>query len=515
MATSAFRSTTRRDTVGGAGRRSRSVSRFSRQDVEQETKTAPRGAAAAQLSEISLDDLALEFFSSSSSWNDNGSDGGAAGRRGRSVSRRGEIGRWASDTASSRRKSRSVSRTRGEASSRPAAAEGGGGGGRERGVSYSGRRRSLSVARHHISDSESEANHFHSSSNRSNPKAPANANGQMQATSKATASNNRKLRRTQSYKDLSISQDGYSSHSSALTDDELKSKDTHLGRNGFEKIIRPVFSQKKREPSIDGAGNGGLYEAMRQELRHAVEEIRTELNQVMGRNRSPVTRVHSLPTDNFETFQDDARTILDSRSSSAAEKPIRARKRSSDRHRMSRRLTEEAEKYLEDFISNVEDTDMSSFDGERSDGTSTIEGSRMPKDPYKSSTAAAISCPGETDGVVFPWLQWETIHDASPSTNSKIEIPVTPKLLRWETETDTERIIPSGSSSRGSWSPALFQSRDNDACRTPKLGHHRTSCHDMEGCLNVKGDEELLFEVYRQRSRIDSGRLLLCTTVFH
>jgi hypothetical protein len=38
---------------------------------------------------------------------------------------------------------------------------------------------------------------------------------------------------------------------------------------------------------------------------------------------------------------------------------------------MSKRLTEEAEQYFEDFLSNVEDTDFSSFDGERSDTSSS------------------------------------------------------------------------------------------------------------------------------------------------
>ncbi|GKV13834.1 hypothetical protein SLEP1_g24807 [Rubroshorea leprosula] len=50
------------------------------------------------------------------------------------------------------------------------------------------------------------------------------------------------------------------------------------------------------------------------------------------------------------------------------------RERSNDGQRMSKRLIEEAEKYIEDLISNVEDTDISSLDGERSDTSSSLGG---------------------------------------------------------------------------------------------------------------------------------------------
>lgn len=114
-------------------------------------KNAPKGkfvnttrGSTAQFPEISLDDLALEFFSSSSM---NESDGGVVERNqreGRSVSRRGEIGRWARDTASSRRRERSVSRPRGDAVSSSFAL------GTKNAISSdanSRRRRSLSVVR--------------------------------------------------------------------------------------------------------------------------------------------------------------------------------------------------------------------------------------------------------------------------------------------------------------------------------------------------------------------------------
>ncbi|KAI3454983.1 hypothetical protein Pfo_011646 [Paulownia fortunei] len=583
MATSTFKSKTKRASIGGSSsedssstsrslRRSRSLSRFSRpiepepDDVAQYNKNAPKEkfvnpsrGPTTQFPEISLDDLALEFFSYSSR-NENGSDGGvmeSKEREGCSVSRRGEIGRWASDTASSRRKGRSVSRTRGDVVSSSSAS-------RAKNVSSSDtgsrRRRSQSVARYQLSDSESEVDHSRNSSNRANVKAPFSGNGQMPLAAKATASRNRRLGRTQSQKDLSVLHDGYSSHSSALTDDE--SKDTCFGKNGFEKIIRAVYAQKKAEHPTEDVANGGLYEVMRKELRYAVEEIRTELNQAMGRNQTALTSGHCLQSDNSEAFQDFSRIrnffltkleqlekrkqdpltemlleeqrgrgiskmvkeLPDSRTSVVAEKS-RAKKGSSDKHRMSKRLTEEAEKYFEDFISNVEDTDISSFDGERSDGSSILGGTMRPRDStirvaatYKSPTEST-SCPGEMDGVVLPWLQWETGQDGSLSSNTKAHTPVTPKALQWDPEEDVvslHDLSNHSTSSRGTWSPGLLSStpdKREDACQTRQSGNDRTSRYDLDEYLKLRNNEERMFEMYRERNRINSGGLLLCTGI--
>jgi hypothetical protein len=95
---------------------------------------------------------------------------------------------------------------------------------------------------------------------------------------------------------------------------------------------------------------------------------------------------------------------------------------------MSKRLSEEAEKYIEDFISNVEDTDISSLDGERSDASSSLGGIVKPETLL--SPAVSNSRPVEMDGVVLPWLQWETSNDATPqSCKSKAEPPTTPNTL--------------------------------------------------------------------------------------
>ncbi|KAH6772066.1 hypothetical protein C2S51_010470 [Perilla frutescens var. frutescens] len=613
MATSAFKSTTKRASIGGSSfedsaprslRRSRSLSRFSRPVApERETeidynKDVPRGkfvntmrGSTAPFPEISLDDLALEFFSSSSK---NESDGGVlerSEREGRSVSRRGEIGRWASDTASSRRKGRSVSRGRGDAVSSSSAASAAknavssdAGSRRRRSVSVarsrgnavsSGvkdaavpsdagtrRRRSLSVARYQISDSESDLDRSRNSSNRAAAKAPIGGNTQLPLASKATASSYRRPGRSRSNIDLTLIPDGYSSHSSALTDDE--SKDTRFGKNGFEKIIRAVHAQKKPEHPSEDVVNGGLYEAMRKELRHAVDEIRTELNQAMGRNQTDVARDDDLLSENSKTLQDSYRIrekyaekleqlekrkkdlltemlleeqcgrevsqtyeLPNSRASVVAEKLPQVRKRSSDRSRMSDRLIEDAERYFEDFISNIEDTDLSSFDGERSDESSTLGGMVKGRDfgigeaETCRTPAGSTSRPIEMDGVNLPWLQWETGHDGSPFGKTKAQTPATPKAPQRDSEKDTSQLHdPSGYSlsSHGSWSPGLFltspMDKRDEVCST-KTGNDCASSFDMDEYLKIQNNEEILFEMYRERNRIDLGGLLLCSGVLH
>ncbi|KAL0397267.1 UNVERIFIED_CONTAM: hypothetical protein Scaly_0175100 [Sesamum calycinum] len=524
--------------------------------------------------EISLDDLALEFFSSSSK-NDNESDGGVVegnGREGRSVLGR-EIGRWASDTASSRRRGRSVSRARGNVVSSNSASA-------KNVISSdagSQRRRSLSVARYQISDSESEVDHSQNSRNRAYVKAPISGSNQMSLAQMGTASNNRRLARSRSHKDLSLLHDGYSSHSSALTDEE--SKDTHFGKNGYEKIIKTVYAQNKAEHPTENVGNSGFYEAMRKELRYAVEEIRTELNQVhqnksaMGRNQTAVASSDCLKPENSDALQDFSRSrekyapkfeqeqrgqvvskmvkeLPHSTTSAIAEKPSRGRKRSSDRSRTSKRLIEEAERIFEDFLSNVEDTDISSLDGERSDGSSSFGGMMKARDAaimeaetYR--TPAGSAPPVEMDGVILPWLQWETSHDGSLSGKNKALTPMTPRALEWNSEKDsvlppftadiamlvqqfsflnkkfTEDMVllhdpcSHSVSSQGSSSPALFNSpfmdKREETCKSRQVGNDCLSCFDMDEYLNLQNNEELLFEMYRERNRINSGGLLLCT----
>ncbi|XWS60310.1 hypothetical protein CRYUN_Cryun07bG0025100 [Craigia yunnanensis] len=565
MATSAFKSTTKRTSLidspedssssnrTSVHRRARSVSRFSRRlpgatDDDDETTTAPRTrgrfintVSGSGFPEISLDDLAIELFDSSlrgrsASRHDdvcprNGEGGeNVTQRRGRSVSRQGSGcsfvnsdggGRLTSDTANSRR------------------------------------RRSVSVVRHQISDSESDQDHSQNSSNCASMRSSIGGNNQISSTHKPTASNNRQgLRRSLSQKNLKY-HDGYSSHSSALTDDE--GRDALSNKNGTERTIRAVYAQKKGEHPTGDDVNGGLYAAMRKELRHAVEEIKTQLEQAMVKTKkSSIASEDSLQPENSDVLQavstirrkcttklektekrrqdllaeillEDphggefskvVKELLLEPTNSIGEKPLQARKRSNDRNRMSRQLTEEAEKYIEDFILNVEDTDISSLDGDRSDTSSSIGG--ITKTPNFQSPTVFKSVPVEMDGVMLPWLQWETTNDASPLLCKN------KRNLSQEAAPSVQ--VPSNqfTSSRGSWSPAFtdcpsISIGEDTGAKFGEPGSYRsqfssngtkTMQFDVDDYLNRKSNEAFLHEIWSQRHRINSGGLLLCNQMF-
>ncbi|CAA2989120.1 Hypothetical predicted protein [Olea europaea subsp. europaea] len=581
MATSAFKSTSKRTTIGGSisedpsttsrsHRRSRSHSRFSRPEVASEPKGkfVNTGRGSGDCTEISLDDLAIEFFSLRK---ENESDEGAVQgeREGLSVSHhRGEsggggseIGRWASDTASSRRRGRSVSRSGGSDSKRSIVSSGSGGGGKSVTPAEAGsrRRRSLSVARYHISDSESEVDNSHNPSNRAIVKGPIRGRSQIPSSRAPTTLNNQQLEISLNKKDQLLLHDGYSSHSSALTDDE--SKTVCIGRNGFEKTIQAVYAEKKAELHTEDAVNSGLYEAMKKELRFAVEEIRNELNQAMVRDLAALSNGNFLQVDKPEVLRDfslirnsyttkleqsekrkqdllteilleeqrgqDLSKIVkdllpDSKTSSVSQKPSRARKRSSDKSRASKQLSEEAEKYFVDFISNVEDTDISSFDGERSDGSSTIGGTRKARDSSIRAEMESYQSPVEMEGVLLPWLKWETSPHGSLSGKSKAQTPVTPKALQWDSEKDglsVNDLSNHSNSSHGSWSPRSLNStplntREYNGGKTRQFGDELVSHFNTDEYLKLKNSEEVLFEMYKERNRIKSGGLLLCNSVF-
>ncbi|KAL2539610.1 hypothetical protein Adt_00588 [Abeliophyllum distichum] len=576
MATSSFKSTTKRTPIGSSSedsgtnngrslRRSRSLSRFSRplppEEPPEYIKNAPRGKfvntvrGSAAFLDISLDDLALEFFlnDNESDWSvDRERDGRGGGA---------EIGRWASDTASSsRRRGRSVSKSRwGDVKS--VVSNGTSGKNVNSSAAGSRRRRSLSVARYQISDSENEPDHSWNSSSCASTKGPIGRNNQMNSSKKSTASSNRRLGRSLSQKDLSLLLDDHSSYSSALTDDE--SKDAHyFVKNGFEKTIQAVYAQKRDEHPTEDVVKSGLYEAMRKELKYAVEEIRMDLNQANGRNqvvlsgdclrpeKPEIVQDFSSIRENYaatleqsekrkqnllaEMLLEEQRSrelskiirelLPDAKSAAIAQKPSGTRKRNSDRSRMSKRLTEEAEKYFEDFISNVEDTDISSFDGERSDGSSTLGGTTRASDvtirEAKSyHSPAGSSCPIEMEGVVLPWLQWETSHDCSLSGTNMMQTPDTPETLSLDSKKDANSLQDLSSHSKGalgSWSWEVFDclsSREESGGKCRLSSDCQLSHFDMEEYVKLQNNDELLFEMYTERKRINAGSLLLCTSV--
>lgn len=500
--------------------------------------------------EISLDDLAIEFFESSadrgrsvSSSNsdgrgrkdvrDTGSGCGGSVRRGRSVSRQGTKGNGGDSSDGGR----VVSGSNNNISS-----------------NNSRRRRSVSVVRYQISDSESDLDHSQNSNNRSSLKNNISSYGLKPLSQRPAAANHRPaLRRSLSHKDLKCN-DGYSSQSSALTDDEVR--DSHCAKNGIERTVQAVYAQKKLEHPTGDDLNGGLYDVMRKELRHAVEEIKMELEQGMTKSKtsdkclqsknidalqiaSTIRRNYATKLEQSEKRKQEllAEIVLEEQRGrelskivqellpdpkvSVVEKPSRARKRSNDRSRVSKRLTEEAEKYFEDFISNVEDTDISSLDGERSDTSSTLGG--IAKTETFQSPAMSKPLPAEMDGVVLPWLQWETTNDASlQSCKTKTQLQATPKtkFLDGSQESPAQDLSYHSNSSRGSWSPVDFEDKGSkygepESCLSQLMPNGTTRFRrDVDEYLKLQKDEDFLLERWRQQQRINSGGFLLCNQMF-
>ncbi|KAL1084608.1 hypothetical protein V6Z11_D09G276100 [Gossypium hirsutum] len=497
MATSAFKSTTRRASLptspgdssssnrsSSGHRRARSLSRFSRRvpgvgDDDNEPTPAPRSRGrfvntvrGSGFPEISLDDLAVELFDSSlrgrsvSRMDDvtprNGKGGGGgesvAQRRGRSVSRQGSRGsvvnngaggRFTSDTASSRR------------------------------------RRSVSVVRYQISDSESDLDQLQNPSNRPSMKSSIGGNNQLSSTHKPTASNNRQgLRRSLSQKDLKY-HDGYSSM--VKTKNSGTANVDTLQPDNSDVIQAISTARRKCTTKLEKS------EKRRQDL---LAEILLE--EQHGRELSKIVK-----------------ELLPEPKSSIVEKPVRARKRSNDRYRMSRQLTEEAEKYIEDFISNVEDTDISSLDGDRSDTTSSSMGG-ITKTPIFQNPAVFKSVPVEMDGVLLPWLQWETSNDVSPlSCENKCSI--SQEAVSGQDLSDQL----TNSSSRGSWSPEFSDCTPSQNvafgsgnCQTTSSSNKMMMKLDLYDYINTGSDEDFLLEMWSQRHGINSGKLLLCNHMF-
>ncbi|XP_019198816.1 PREDICTED: uncharacterized protein LOC109192575 isoform X2 [Ipomoea nil] len=543
MATSAFKSTSRRAPFGGsdevsaagssssssssanrAHRRSRSLSRFSRRLPfdEEPAAAASYGVEAtprrkfvntvrgSEFPEISLDDLAIELFSQRDE------DRGSSDHdRSRSARRGSEIGRWASETASSQRRGRSVSRQSSKTS-----------GDRKSVVSdrsrvntglpesNSRRRRSVSVVRYQISDSESDADHSRKQANLITMKSLGNGKNDI-PSHKATAANGSGLRRPLNQKDLLRLQDGYSSHSSVLTDDEIKD---HPCKNGNEKTIQAVYSQKKGIIRKNG-NHYPLDSSVR-------SSYATKLEESEKRKQDLLAEILLEDQKGRELSRIVKELLPDTNKSTAGIKQSRTRKKSNDRGRMSKQLTVEAEKYLEDFISNVEDTDISSFDGERSDGSSTLGGIIKARDSVVCAETESYHIPVgsdfrpvEMDGVKLPWLKWETSNDGSNKT--EIKTPPSQKSVIWDAKQETVLEYDQScysNSSQGSYSPGI--TKYHEMIKLHRSGGEEDNNCDYEVCprfdmqeyLRLQQSEELLFERYRERERISSGGLLTCCT---
>ncbi|XP_040368429.1 uncharacterized protein LOC112182913 isoform X4 [Rosa chinensis] len=538
MATSAFKSTTKRTATGSSRapaedstsvnqshRRSRSLSCFSRRLTEPpaeefEVNPTPRRkfvntVRGSGFPEISLNDLVIELFDSSS--NDRGgrsalrsSETTPAQRRGRSVSRHGP------------RVSSGSGETRGRAGNSS-------GGGRVVSESKTNSRqtRSVSVARYQMSDSESDLDHPHNHST-AKSKNFTSGNNHTPLSRKSLDSNYRPgLRRSLSQKDLKC-HDGYSS--SVLTDDE--GKDAYIYKNGAEKTIRAVYSEKKEKGKTKSTvlAPGDSLRSNGSDVLQAVSSIMknysSKLEQSEKRKQDLLAEIVLEEQHSRELSKIVKELLPEPKKIVSPDRPSQTRRRSNDKGRVSKRLTEEAERYIEDFISNVEDTDISSLDGERSDTNSSL-GGIMKGETFQSPAMSTPPPPVFMDGVVLPWVRWETSNDGTPmGCRNETEPPMTPKSFSWgaSQKVTNAQDHSQSASSRGSWSPGIIDSlpfniMENASRKIGESGNYQRQSYpggsnpsrfDMEKYLQLKNNKDFLLETLKQQRRIGSGGLLLC-----
>ncbi|KAG7537376.1 hypothetical protein ISN44_As13g012710 [Arabidopsis suecica] len=584
MATSAFNSTMKRTTSlakssesgddssystrRSASRRHRSLSRFSHRMPDPEIEVTPmrkgkfvNTVRGSGFGEISLDDLAVEFFESFSGESEissgergrsglrksGGGSGGGEGevtnslRRGRSVSRvcsggNGGLRRLGADTESSRRRRslsrqpesnnrggsvrvdpvsnnssrrRSVSR---QPKERVKVENGGDAIGGDCENANSRRRRSVSVVRRRIENSESDVDQVQYSSSSRDVKSFMSGKSQNSGSQKSAASDNRQgLRRSFSQNPVKY-HDGYSSQSSAVTDDE--GKDSSLSKHGTERIIRTVYAQNKATPKKrESLGNSDYGSQRKSHDDHRAvstftKGYATKLQESEERKRDLLAEI-MLEDERGRELSMNLKELLTENSSEADEKPLRTRKRSKDRSsRMSMCLTDEAEQFIDEFISNIEDTDFSSLEDERSESSSSFG---MIKTQSSQGTNALKSIPVEMDGVMLPWLQWDTPDDTSAAALACLnKSPNTPntKSLVWESDTTQDASSGPGTSigtisSRGSWSPYELVTKPVKPVKTLKI--------DVAEYLKRPNSSDILNETWKLRHRISSGSLVLCS----
>ncbi|KAM0911175.1 hypothetical protein ACQ4PT_013678 [Festuca glaucescens] len=592
MAAAAFRSMTRRDAFfgaaedgagsassrgrtpdgaggGGSLRRSRSLSRFPPPSPSPEDAPTPssrfvtkvRGggsSAGGGFPEISLDDLADEFFRARVESEDDDDDEAVpprwrlrfpapAEKEGRG-GRRSSTARYAKETESSRQRERSVSRPPAERRAGAAAAETAArrqrypsvdrraSVGRQR---YASVDRRASMDRQRWCDSDNDMDFSHLSGSRGTNTKSSTGHTVQNSFNKSKV--NQTLRRSTSQNDFVHLRDSGSSHSS-LTDDE--SRDAHSFHSSAHSGAQAVYAQGK---SIANDGSNVLYDVMRKEVRQAVEEIRTQFEKAVTKSEplekarsddvQPTQVIGELRRNYTSKLEESEKRKQELLAQLAAEeqrgheltkivkellpttkknvKPERQpprRRRSNDKARVSKCLTEEAELYFEDFLSNVEDTDFSSFDGERSDTSSSRRDMVHHAMPETHIVLPKVAPPVVADGVVLPWLQWETSNDlhASPSTTKTQDASIACSTSNHTT------------SSRGSWSPGDHGSsagcKDGLLSRFDQAATRKSSCPDnswstsfhMDDYLHLRRSEDFLFERLRQKQRIDDGGLTLC-----
>lgn len=277
------------------------------------------------------------------------------------------------------------------------------------------------------------------------------------------------LKRFSSQQDFSRFFDSYSSCVSSLSDNECSAMPPNECVE--EKTIRSVYEQMKCLRSDHPTGDTdstGLYETIRSEVWRAVSEIRSDLEQAIARkcpSSATSTRLsnssHSKDTDAdvVSAIKEEYAAKLDQAEkrarnlwaelaveeqrcqelsrilkelhpdpqSSQTRKKSGTRKNSAERKQISKCLTEEAQTYFEEFvsISTLEDSEMSSL--EEVEKGSSVEDVKMEEDGYyRESTSSISSTNLADDGIVIPWLKYETnSHPMAPLNRKKLDIAST------------------------------------------------------------------------------------------
>lgn len=276
------------------------------------------------------------------------------------------------------------------------------------------------------------------------------------------------LKRFSSQQDFSRFFDSYSSCVSSLSDNECSAMPPNECVE--EKTIRSVYEQMKCLRSDHPTGDTystGLYETIRSEVWRAVSEIRSDLEQAIARkcpSSATSTRLsnssHSKDTDAdvVSAIKEEYAAKLDQAEkrarnlwaelaveeqrcqelsrilkelhpdpqSSQTQKKSGTRKNSAERKQISKCLTEEAQTYFEEFvsISTLEDSEMSSL--EEVEKGSSVEDVKMEDGYYRESTSSISSTNLADDGIVIPWLKYETnSHPMAPLNRKKSDIAST------------------------------------------------------------------------------------------
>ncbi|XP_028548769.1 uncharacterized protein LOC110100472 isoform X3 [Dendrobium catenatum] len=164
----------------------------------------------------------------------------------------------------------------------------------------------------------------------------------------------------------------------------------------------------------------GLREAMTNEERLSVEEIQTKLEQSDKRKEVLLAKLAVEQQRNQELSKIVKNLHPGQKSACMARTHSCVRRRSKDKLSISKHLMEEAEKHIDEFLSNIEDADISSFDGDRSDTSSTIGGNSKCRDPVTYNTieeihenlvSPAASPVDDSEGILLPWLHLETSNE--------------------------------------------------------------------------------------------------------